>query len=186
MAMQWLRALREATGARAAWLAIGLLSACAPALNWRETHLAQGTVRASFPCHPNHLNRQVPLAGAVLTMGLSACEAQDLVFAVGDVDALTPARVGEVLQALQRAAQTNMPALAPVESVVPQVAGMTPQPGALRASWRSRLADGRVRRVSALWVSRGTLVLQATAIGPDDRGVEQPVTTFLDSVRFAP
>src|SRR5262245_60104525 len=54
-----------ATGAIA--LAVGLafsVSACSPALDWRETRLQGPGLLALFPCRPVAQSRQIELAGA--------------------------------------------------------------------------------------------------------------------------
>jgi hypothetical protein len=164
---------------------LGLLVACAPTFNWREVRLAQGTVLAAFPCRPDHLERSVPVAGETPVMYLSACEVQGVVFAVAHLEASEPGRVDALLRAWRETALLNMPALtAPGERPL-AVGGMTPQPSAWRAVWRARLADGRTRRVTALWVSRGTGVVQATVIGPDQDEVDQVGKLFLDGLQFA-
>ena len=126
------------------------------------------------------------LAGAPVTLSLSACEAQGIVFAVSNLDVGDPSQVNGALQSLQSAAMANMPALETPQVVVAQMSGMTPQPGASQVTWRSRLADGRTRRVHAIWVSRGTVVIQATLIGSDERIVDRAWQPFLEGLSFVP
>jgi hypothetical protein len=61
---------------------------------------------------------------------------------------------------------------------------MTPQPRSSQFVWRARLADGRVRRVAAIWASRGTWVIQATVMGPDQPAVEVAWQPFLEGLAF--
>jgi hypothetical protein len=166
-------------------LLAGLVS-CSPGLDWRQTQVADGRLRAMFPCRPDHQGRQVVLAGRPVEMMLQACEAQGMVFAVSYLDAGAPSHVDAALQALQLAASTNMPALGARAEGIAQVPGMTPQPSSSQFVWRTRLSDGRVRRVAAIWASRGTLVIQATAMGSDQQAVEAAWQPFLEGLGFVP
>jgi hypothetical protein len=173
-------ALRASVGGA---LLAGLVS-CSPGLDWRQAQVADGRLRAMFPCRPDHQGRQVVLAGRPVEMMLQACEAQGTVFAVSSLDAGAPSHVDAALLALQVAASANMPALGERTEGAAQVPGMTPQPRSSQFVWRARLADGRVRRVAAIWASRGTWVIQATAMGPDQPAVEVAWQPFLEGLAF--
>lgn len=75
-------------------MAAALLSACSPALNWREIRPADADgLVGTFPCKPDHRQRQVRLVGLPDPVDLHvwSCEAD------GATWALSHARLGDVL-----------------------------------------------------------------------------------------
>lgn len=97
------------------------LSACQPALNWREVRPAQSGALALFPCKPDIEQR--------VGMGLARCETAGRGFSLSWADAPDPSQSGAALDAMARAlaAKLNQP-LPPAEAL--QVPGMTPLPQA--------------------------------------------------------
>lgn len=59
------------------------LTACSPALNWREVRLEQLT--ATLPCKPDQARRNVRLAARDVAMEMAGCEASGFLFAVSHV-----------------------------------------------------------------------------------------------------
>lgn len=144
-------------------LACGL-SACSPALNWRETRPPDSGLSALFPCKPDHHVRRVTLAGAELMMQLSSCTAADSVYALSRVDVGQAVRVTPVLQALREAAAENIGGPTTVKDPQP-VPGMTPHPLAQRLGWSGKRADGSMIAAQAMFFTQGTQVYQATVVG---------------------
>lgn len=141
-----------------------VLSACSPALNWRETRPPGSGVSALFPCKPDHHIRRVTLAGTELAMQLSSCTAADNVYALSHIDVGRADRVTPVLQALREAAAENIGGPTAVHGPQP-VPGMTPHPLAQRLGWRGTRADGSVIAAQATFFAQGTHVYQATVVG---------------------
>lgn len=131
-----------------------LLSACQPALNWRETRPAGSGAVASFPCKPEVDQRQ--------DRGLAQCEAGERGFSLSWADAPDPTQAGAALKAMAQALAAKLgqplPAAAPL-----QVAGMTPLPQA--AQYRLTGRSG-VTRVAVF--AYGGRVYQALMTGADD------------------
>ena len=149
---------------------LGLLAACQPALNWRETRPAGSGAVAAFPCKPDIDQR----AG----MGLAQCEAGGLGFALSWADTPDPTRAGAALTAMTQAlaAKLGQPLPAPQPVAVP---GMTPLPEAAQ----HRLAGaGGVTRVAVF--ALGGRVYQAlmTARRDDSAAWE----AFLAGLRVEP
>lgn len=58
------------------------VSACSPALNWRDVHPDQTALRVLLPCKPNSAERTVPLGGGATTLKMLSCDADGATFAV--------------------------------------------------------------------------------------------------------
>jgi len=140
------------------------LSACSPALNWRETHPPDSVVSALFPCKPDHHIRRVKLAGTELAMQLSSCTAADSVYALSHIDVGQAERVTPVLEALRKLAADNIGGPTAVKGPQP-VPGMTPHPLAQRLGWSGTRADGSIIAAQATFFTQGTQVYQATVVG---------------------
>lgn len=140
------------------------LSACSPALNWRDVQPGDGGASALFPCKPDVHVRRVTLAGTERTMQLASCTAADSVYALSQVDVGLPDRVAPVLQALQVIAADNIGG-APVLLGPQRVNGMTPHPLAQRWAIAGRRADGSAIQAQAALFTKGTVVYQATVVG---------------------
>ncbi|MEO6279474.1 hypothetical protein [Roseateles sp.] len=131
-----------------------LLSACQPALNWREVRPAQSNAVALFPCKPEVEQRP--------GMGLAQCEAAGLRFALSWADGPDPTQAGAALKAMTQALAAKLgqplPAAQPLK-----VPGMTPLPEA--AQHRIAGASG-VARVAVF--SHGGRVYQALMTAAQD------------------
>jgi hypothetical protein len=148
-----------------ALLGLGL-SACAPALDWREVRPVGSRAQLMFPCRPASHARVVALAGTTVEMTMHACSAGDTVFALSFADLKDPALVGAALDELGRALQSHLRSSDAAASQAVTVPGMTPHPRA--AQWRlaGQLPDGRAVQERAALFSHGTVVYQAAMLGP--------------------
>jgi hypothetical protein len=61
-------------------MALSGVSACSPALNWREVRFEGLPSRVLLPCKPDRAERQVPLGDAQATLHMMGCETQGLQF----------------------------------------------------------------------------------------------------------
>lgn len=150
------------------------LAACSPSLDWREVRPEGSSAQAMFPCKPDSLARGVPLAGETRRLTLFACTAGDVTWALSFADVGDPARVSLALEQLRQAAATN----ADAEGASPMalaVRGATPNPQAGRWLLAGRLRDGRAVQMQVAVFARGTVVYQATALGPrlDEESTEE-------------
>lgn len=160
---------------------IALLTACTPALDWREVRPEVSGAVLLFPCKPSVEARPVMLAGASVPMRLVVCRADGVTWAVSYADVTDPTRVAPAIEALQAAARNNLGGM--VETQRPwQVKGMTPNPLAQRMRVRGKLPNGEAVVQETGFFSRGTWVFQATAMG--ERLDGEAVATFFDSIRW--
>lgn len=87
-------------------LVVLALSACSPALNWREVHLNRLT--ALLPCKPDQAQRVVHLAGQALALEMAGCEAAGGLFAISHLRVDAIHQVPEVLAAWRAGTLGNM------------------------------------------------------------------------------
>lgn len=134
-----------------------------------------------FPCRPASQVRRVTLAGASVEMTMVACSAADTVFALSFTDLRDPALVGAALDELAGAARSRLRSPDGGASTPFAVPGMTPH--SRIAQWRlaGLLPDGRAVQQRAVLFNHGTLVYQATMLGP---GLDvEAQETFFGSLR---
>jgi hypothetical protein len=168
--------------ARSMLLSVALISACSPALNWRQVRLTDIGLEAQFPCKPAALARDVLLSGKRLPMQLHGCAADGSTYAVGSL-ALDDVRdVAPALDALKAAAAQNLQApLAAARAIA--VPGMTPNPRAGQVVLAGRRPNGSAVVQHLLVFARGTRVYQASVLG--DGPQESAVQQFFGAIRAA-
>ena len=141
-----------------------VLSACSPALDWREMQAEGSGIVATFPCKPDRHVRTVPLDGQPVRMEMLVCNAGGLTFGLSFIDVAEPARVSATLDELQRLAVENLAAAS--RSGAPlQVPGMTPNASAMRLRIEGRAPDGVGLSEQAGFFVKGLRVYQATVLG---------------------
>ena len=155
-------------------------AACTPVYDWRDVRVADGVLRAQFPCRPATQVRRLTLAGQLVNLSLHACSVGGQTWALAWADVRDPARVGSALAELQSSARANVRATTLVALPL-AVPGATPHTASARMSLLGQRSDGQpVREQVAVFV-RGTVVVQATVLGetlPDDA-----VEAFFASLR---
>jgi hypothetical protein len=167
-----------------AWMAaVGLLAACAPALDWREVRPEDSGITMLFPCKPDSHARRVSLATQQLRLVLHACTAGTSTWALAVADIGDPALVGEALIELAVAAQRNLEA-SQARPLGLKVDGATPNPHSRRFEITGRVPGGREVTEQVAVFNKGTRVYQATALG--DRLEPEAVDTFFGNLRVSP
>ena len=149
-------------------LGLSLLTACQPALNWREVRPTGFGAAAAFPCKPEVEQRPA--------MGLAQCEAGGRGFALSWAEAPDATQAGAALRAMTQAlaAKLGEPLPAPVPLQVP---GMTPLAEAAQHRFATR---GGVTRVAVF--AYGGRVFQALMTAPSDDAAAWE--TFLAGLRI--
>ena len=95
------RALLRLLRALCATMALTVLAACTPTLDWREVRPGAAEAVALFPCKPASHARELALAGQQVKLTLHACQAGDATWGLAWADVGDPGRVADALQALQ-------------------------------------------------------------------------------------
>ncbi len=162
-------------------VAVVVLAACAPNLDWREVRPEGVGALALFPCKPSAQTRTVRLAGGNARMTLLACTAGGTTWALAHADLTDAARVGPALGELRVAAAANLGATTAAELPL-QVPGATPNPAARRIEIVGHLPDGKPAREQVAVFSRGTQVFQATVLG--ERTGAEALESFFGGLRL--
>ena len=140
-------------------VALALLTACSPALNWRQISLPEAGLLASLPCKPDQVERTVELAGAPVTMHMAGCETGDTTFAVACARLSDPALAGAALTHWRAAVLTGMQAPAAGQPGAPEpapyhLAGALELPQSLQVTAQGKSAEGRAMAAQAVWFAR--------------------------------
>lgn len=143
-------------------LAVGAtLSACSPALNWRQTEL-EG-MATLLPCKPDRATRPMPLGTQTLDMQIAGCEAQGALYAIGHVKSSSIESAPTTLRAWRAATLANMNAT----SITPQpwsakglTSGAKPLTSSELVAAQGKRPDGSPVQARLAWVQRGADVYQ--------------------------
>lgn len=136
---------------------------------------------AQLPCRPGRFERPVAVAGVKLRMTMLSCEAGGVTYGVASADVGDPAEVEPVLAGLADSARQ---ALAGVHGDFSgyELRGATPFRGNARGRLAGSRPDGVTVEESLRVFARGTVVYQASAIGP---ALAAPaLAPFEDGLRF--
>ena len=117
------------------WLCLAALMGCTPALNWRDTRLADSELQALMPCKPDVATRTVQLPAGNQTLGASlrmqGCEASDLQFTLAQMtvpDGIAMADALSAWRAASLAALKVQPGDVPTQAWQLQGAEAVPPP----------------------------------------------------------
>jgi hypothetical protein len=167
-------------GRHATLLLAAALTACAPALDWRDVQADAAGLQLQFPCKPVRQQRTLPLAGSPVALVLLVCSADGQTFGLAHADVVDPARVQPALQELAAAAARNL-AGAPTRSQPLSLTGATPNEASLRQRLNGRLPDGKPAQMELALFAIGTRVFQASVLGEALR--DEAADTFIASLR---
>jgi hypothetical protein len=132
------------------------VSACTPALNWREVHLGQLTTL--MPCKPDTATRAVALAGLERNLEVAACEADRVLFAISRVQASDAVEAARLLTVLRQASLAQIQA----QAVRPAVGSGDAQTSAdVQADGRRQ--DGSIVQARIKWLVKDAVVYQVAA-----------------------
>jgi hypothetical protein len=159
------------------------LSACAPALDWREVRPAGTPLQLLFPCKPRAQQRTLSLAAVPVAWTLQACQADSLTWALSHADVADPVRVAPALAELKAAAQLKMGSpTAPWGALTPP--GATPNVQSGRARFATQGPDKQAVQTHVAVFAHGTRVFQATVLGQTVS--DEAANTFFSSLRVLP
>lgn len=160
-----------------------LISACTPALNWREVRFesADGsTLKAELPCKPDTATRKQQFGGFQVELGMMGCSASDTTFTLSRVPLVDPLSAPKVLAAWQAAAAANVKAN-PVPSTAASVSGAGAWPPAARVT-----LTGTITQAQILWFAKqsrdGITLYQAAMYGKQPSN--EAVTSFFESLQL--
>ena len=139
-------------------LAALCLVACSPTLNWRTVPLPDLGLVASLPCKPEHLERQIELAGHPAQVHMSGCTADGVTFALACTDLAEPAQAGVALSHWRAAVLTALHAPPAPQPGAPQDQAFVPAgalsiPQSVRTVAQGQPPGGGVA-LQAIWFAR--------------------------------
>lgn len=144
----------------ACWMAVALLAACGPALNWRETNITATSLSALFPCKPHTASRTVTLGGKEVQLHMTACDTAGATFALGHATVSDLQMVSPVLAQWRQATLAGMRAMDSTASEWSLKRPVTmPQPVMVTA--RGAKPDGSTLALQGAWFAQGTEVFAA-------------------------
>ncbi len=160
-----------------------IISACTPALNWREVRFesADGsTLKAELPCKPDTATRKQQLNSVQVELSMMGCVANETTFTLSRIPLSNPLEAPKVLAAWEAAAAANVKA-APVPSTAATVAGAGAWPIASRVT-----LTGTTTQAQILWFAKqsrdGLTLYQAAVYGK--KASSEAITTFFESLQL--
>jgi hypothetical protein len=88
--------------------AAALLSACSPALDWRDVRPKDINILLTYPCKPEQIAQDVELADQKIKMSMTGCVADKMTFALAHAQLPNPALAARALAQLHQAAVDNV------------------------------------------------------------------------------
>lgn len=161
------------------------LSACTPALNWRELRAgADGALKLLLPCKPDRASRPMPLlTGENVELHMLGCEADGILFAVSWADVRDASRTVAAQAQWQSAMLATLRAEAPQTQPFP-LKGASAQPVAVRVRASGVQPQGGAVQAQGLWFARGSQVFHAVMYG--ERLGTDVTDTFFSGIEFQP
>ncbi len=155
------------------------LAACAPELNWREVRTDDGHASVLLPAKPATYARGIDLNGLKVEMSMTGAAVGELSFTVASVRIADAAQRPKALAAMQEAMLRNIQATKHSEKPVTLKGGVP----ATEVEARGRnLRNGQPLAMVARFAAHGDRVLQAVALGPQDKLSAEAAETFLGSL----
>ena len=162
---------------------LSLISACTPALNWREVRFEStdgSTLKAVLPCKPDTATRKQQLSDIQVDLSMMGCVANETTFTVSRIPLTQPLDAPKVLAAWQAAAVANLQAN-PVPSTAATVSGAGAWPPASRVT-----LTGAAAQAHMLWFAKqsrdGLTLYQAALYGKQPSN--EAITTFFESMQL--
>lgn len=162
---------------------LSLISACTPALNWREVRFEStdgSTLKAVLPCKPDTATRKQQLGGIQVDLSMMGCVANETTFTLARMPLTNPLDAPKVLAAWQAAAAANVKTNS-VPSMAATVAGAGAWPIASRVT-----LTGTTTQAQILWFAKqsstGLTLYQAAVYGKQPN--DEAITTFFESLQL--
>lgn len=169
-----------------------VLTACSPALNWRDVRPENTGLSLLLPCKPDKAQRTVPLGGKPTELSMLGCDAAGATFAVVVADMGDASQVAGVLAQWQNLTLANMkaplvgaspvPATGATEILPLKLAGAALQPPPVLLKARGQRADGTAVTGHAAYFARGSQVFQVVLYA--DKVTPEVSETFFSSLKF--
>ena len=149
-----------------------LLGACTPGLNWREARIAGTELAVMLPCKPTQHQRTVPLAGLMVTLHMTACDADGASFAIAHALIPDPSVAPQILARWRATTLENLAATqvsAAAESISSRSSAATTSktlPGSLWANAQGKRSNQVAVQLQGVWFARGPRVYYVAVYAP--------------------
>ena len=166
--------------------AVAVLSACSPALDWRDVQPQGLNILLTFPCKPERIAKDVRLAGESVRMSMTGCVSDGMTFALAHAHFRTPDRTASGLAQLHQAAVANVRGRVTASAPV-AFANIDPGlPDARDLRIDGQAPDGKAVRERVVLFAQGSDIYQLTALGPAGAFKPDAAQTFAESVKLSP
>lgn len=166
--------------------AAALLSACSPALDWRDVRPKDVNILLTYPCKPDQIAQDVVLADQKIKMSMTGCVADKMTFALAHAHLPNPALAAKALAQLHQAAVDNVRGKVTASSAAALKNATPGLPDSLDLKIDGQTPDGKPVRERVLLFSQGSDVYQVTAFAPTDVYKDEAAQTFAESVNLSP
>lgn len=135
------------------------LSACSPALNWRDVRPEGTSLVGLLPCKPDHGVKVLPTGDAPVTITMMGCDANGATFTLAHVAVQDTSDAAIVMTRWQTATLSTL--RAQTLSVLPFILkGSSAQPGAVQVRALGTRPDGKPVSLQAVWFAVAGQVFQ--------------------------
>ncbi len=136
-----------------------LISACSPALNWREVRPNGSSLVGLLPCKPDHGARAVPMGSKAVTITMMGCDANGATFTLAYVPVHDVGEAAIVLTQWQAATISTL--RGQTLSTLPfALKGSQAQPAPVQVRVLGMRPDGKPVNLQAVWFAVDGQVFQ--------------------------
>ena len=162
-------------------LSLSVVTACYPALNWRELAWPRSDIKAMLPCKPDLGTQKVALAGQMVTLQMAGCEVGDQLFAISCLDLSAPDQLPATQQAWQRDMLANLRSESPAVSAF-SIKGASSWPAPVRISAQGLGTRGEPLQAQAVWFAKAATLCHAVIYAP--RIAKEAVEVFFSGIEI--
>jgi len=161
-------------------LAIGAVSACSGADNWRDYSSPNAPYRVMFPDKPSVHKRTIDLDGMKVDMTMTAVDRDGVVFAVGSAEAPDAARAQAALGAMKTALVNNIGATVTQEKARATASTATGRRSAIDIE-ASGMQNGAPMKLIGHFEAVDKRFYQVIVMGKDKAMPKQQIEQFMTS-----
>ena len=166
-------------------LALPLIAACSPALNWRETHPKGIDILMNFPCKPQQITQNVQLAGDTVKMSMTGCTTDAMTFALAHAALKDESQVGPALAVLHQEAVHNVAGTVTRSQPSAVDHAASSLPNALDMDISGQSPTGKPLRERVVLFAQGSQIYQATAFAHAKDYKPEAAQIFSTSIRLS-
>ena len=172
-----------------ALIALALLAACSPVLNWRTVAFADVPLTVMLPCKPDQAVRDVDWGAGRMPLSMVGCEAGGATWAVSHMLLGQPQDAPMVLERWQQALQKQLQLASTMPAGRPfLIKGGLELPQAMQVEWEGRDAKGGAVVADVRWFARlegnGVRVYQALVLSPGQPVAATARDTFVQGLQL--